>query len=75
MFINIYGFPSGSVSKEATYNAVYTGDTGLIPGLGRIPGGGHGNILQYFECGGYFQQFTFCYKFLIKLVKLYKMIC
>ena len=23
------------------------GDTGLIPGSGRFPGGGHGNPLQY----------------------------
>ena len=23
------------------------GDVGLIPGLGRCPGGGHGNPLQY----------------------------
>ena len=23
-------------------------DTGSIPGLGRSPGGGHGNLLQYF---------------------------
>ena len=23
------------------------GDLGLIPGLGRSPGGGHGNLLQY----------------------------
>ena len=23
------------------------GDVGLIPGLGRSPGGGHGNALQY----------------------------
>ena len=30
--------------KESTYNA---GDLGLIPGLGRSPGGGHGNPLQY----------------------------
>ena len=22
-------------------------DVGLIPGLGRLPGGGHGNTLQY----------------------------
>ena len=22
-------------------------DVGLIPGLGRCPGGGHGNLLQY----------------------------
>ena len=47
IFINIYGFPSGLVSKEATYNAGYTGDTGSIPGLGRILGGGHGNACQY----------------------------
>ena len=38
------GFPGGSVGKESTYNA---GDAGLIPGLGRSPGGGHGNPLQY----------------------------
>ena len=38
------GFPGGSVSKESTCNV---GDLGLIPGLGRSPGGGHGNPLQY----------------------------
>ena len=31
-------------SKESTCNA---GDLGLIPGLGRSSGGGHGNPLQY----------------------------
>jgi len=30
--------------KESTCNA---GDTSSIPGLGRSPGGGHGNPLQY----------------------------
>ena len=30
--------------KESAWNA---GDLGLIPGLGRSPGGGHGNPLQY----------------------------
>ena len=39
------GFPGGSVVKTAPANA---GDTGLIPELGRSPGGGHGNTLQYF---------------------------
>ena len=34
----------GWLSKEFTCNA---GDLGLIPGLGRSPGGGHGNPLQY----------------------------
>ena len=38
------GFPGGSVGKESTCN---TGDLGLIPGLGRFLGGGHGNPLQF----------------------------
>jgi len=36
-------FPGGSDGKESTCNA---GDLGPIPGLGRSPGGGHGNPLQ-----------------------------
>ena len=36
--------PGGSDSKESACNV---GDLGLIPGLGRSPGGGHGNPLQY----------------------------
>ena len=35
------------MGKEAACNAGDTGETGLIPGLGRCPGGGHGNPLQY----------------------------
>ena len=38
------GFPGGLDGKESAHNA---GDLGLIPGLGRSPGGGHGNPLQY----------------------------
>ena len=38
------GFPGGSDGKESTCNA---GDLGSIPGLGRSPGGGCGNPLQY----------------------------
>ena len=38
------GFPGGSDSKESTCNA---GDMGSVPGLGRSPGEGHGNPLQY----------------------------
>ena len=38
------GFPGGSDGKES---ACYEGDLGSIPGLGRSPGGGHGNPLQY----------------------------
>ena len=38
------GFPGSSASKESTCNE---GDLGLIPGLGRSPGGGHDSPLQY----------------------------
>ena len=38
------GFPGGSAVKESACNA---GDLGLIPGLGRSPGEGNGNPLQY----------------------------
>ena len=38
------GFPGGSDSKESTCNV---GDLVSIPCLGRSPGGGHGNPLQY----------------------------
>ena len=46
------GFPSGSVnlrfSKNLPANAGDTGDMCLIPALGRSPGGGSDNSLQYF---------------------------
>ena len=38
------GFPGGSDGKES---ACHAGDLGLIPGLERSSGGGHGNPLQY----------------------------
>ena len=41
------GFPSGSEGKESACNARDAGDTASVPGLGRSPGGGHGNSLQY----------------------------
>ena len=34
------------MGKESTCNAGDTGDTGLIPGSGKSPKGGHGNPLQ-----------------------------
>ena len=37
-------FPGGSDGKESACNA---GDSGLVPGLGRSPGEGNGNLLQY----------------------------
>ena len=38
------GFPGGSVGKESACNV---GEPGWIPGLGRSPGEGNGNPLQY----------------------------
>ena len=38
------GLLCGSDGKESACN---TGDPGLIPGLGRSPGEGNGNPLQY----------------------------
>ena len=35
------------MEKKSVCNAGDTGDAGLIPRLGRSPGGGHGNPLQY----------------------------
>ena len=40
----ISGFPGGSGSKESACNA---GDQGSISGLGRSPGEGNGNPVQY----------------------------
>ena len=39
--------PDGSVVKNLPDNAGETGDVGSILGLGRFPGGGNGNPLQY----------------------------
>ena len=44
MFTEFEGFPGGSDGKESACNA---GNPGLIPGLGRFPGRGNGNPLQY----------------------------
>ena len=41
---HIFGFPGGSEVKASASNA---GDPGSIPGLGRSPGEGNGNPLQY----------------------------
>ena len=44
LFYFLKSLPGRSDSKESACNA---GDLGLIPGMGRSPGGGHGNPLQY----------------------------
>ena len=41
-------FPSDSMGKEPAYNAGDTRDVGFNPGLGRSPGEGNSNPLQYF---------------------------
>ena len=41
---SVEGFPRSSVGKESACSA---GDPGSIPGLGRTPGAGNGNPLQY----------------------------
>ena len=38
------GFPGASDSEDSACN---DGDLGLIPGLAKSPGGGHGDPLQY----------------------------
>ena len=41
------GLPGGTVVKNLPANARDTGDMGLIPGLGRSPGGENVSPLQY----------------------------
>ena len=43
----LQGFPNGASGKDMTANAGDIRDVGLIPGLGRSPGGGHSNPLKY----------------------------
>ena len=44
MVVGSLGYPGGSDGEESACSA---GDLVSIPGLGRSPGGGHGNPLQY----------------------------
>ena len=39
--------PGGANGKDPSTSAGDLRDPGSIPGLGRSPGGGHGNPLQY----------------------------
>ena len=41
------GFPGGSVVKNLPANTGDSENEGSIPGLGRFPGGGNGNLLLY----------------------------
>ena len=48
MYMYMYGFPGGASDKEpACQSKRQIRDAGSVPGLGRSPGGGHGNPLQY----------------------------
>ena len=44
IYINMYQIPGGSVVNNPPASA---GHMGLIPGSGRSPGAGNGNLLQY----------------------------
>ena len=44
VYISLFGFPGDSDGKESACNV---GDPGSIPRLGRSPGEGNGNPLQY----------------------------
>ena len=46
MYMYIY-FPGGSEVKNLPADVGDSRDAGLIPGLGRSPGGGNGNPLLY----------------------------
>ena len=48
MVIDVLGFPGGSAIKNLPANV---GDMGSIPGLGRSPGEGNDNPLQYSGLG------------------------
>ena len=48
---NCWGFPVGAVGKQSACQCRKPGDSGLIPELGRSPGGGNGNPPQY-SCPG-----------------------
>ena len=44
LYFQIYWYIGGSDGKESAYKV---GDPGSIPGLGRSPGNGNGNPVQY----------------------------
>ena len=44
---HVRSFPGGTSGQECASQCKRHRDAGLIPGSGRAPGGGHGNLLQY----------------------------
>ena len=47
MGVEIWGLSQWLSGKETAFNAGAVGDMDSFPGLGRSPGGGRGNPLQY----------------------------
>ena len=47
LFVIGLGVCGASLVAQMVKTACSAGDLGLIPGLGRSPGGGHGNPLRY----------------------------
>ena len=47
MLVHKLGFPGGTVGLNPPASAGDARDVGLIPGLGKSPGVGNGNPLQY----------------------------
>ena len=45
------GFPGELLVKNSPVSVGDAGDVGSIPGLGRSPGVGNGNLLHYFWLG------------------------
>ena len=56
MYTQIRGFPGGAVLKNPPANAGDTREAGLISELGRSPGGGNGNPIQYSLMGKFHGQ-------------------
>ena len=50
-YIDLLGFAGGPVVNNPPASAGDAGDLGLTSGFGRFPGGGNGNLLQYFCLG------------------------
>ena len=49
MYLSIQGFPGGSVAKNPPANAGAAGDTGSIPGSGRLCGEKNGQEILWIE--------------------------
>ena len=47
MVVQQYGLPRWPSGKESSSSAGLIGDAGSVPGWGRSPGEGNGNLLQY----------------------------